>query len=178
MIRQAEGQLLPLHHPSLHRHQLPLDGAPQLPPLPAGQGSGCPWARCRSLPPPRGPARRAAPPARRAEAPSGTQWAAASSAPLPGETTSSQGDPPATVRRSRSPQLPAHRLPDALALLGYPEILHRSRPFPPPQSGAFPLFLFPPHPFFPFFVCLPASFFCPRPLRPFLDFLRPNGVLL
>ena len=42
MIRQAEGQLLPLHHPSLHRHQLPLDGAPQLPPLPAGQGQGVP----------------------------------------------------------------------------------------------------------------------------------------
>ena len=37
-VVQRPGELLPVHHLALDGDQLPLEGQPQLPPLPAGQG--------------------------------------------------------------------------------------------------------------------------------------------
>lgn len=39
-VVQNPGELLPVHHLALDGDQLPLEGQPQLPPLPAGQGEG------------------------------------------------------------------------------------------------------------------------------------------
>ena len=173
VIRQAEGQLLPLHHPSLHRHQLPLDGAPQLPPLPAGQGQGVPGPGALAY------RRRGVQPGEQPPAPPGrsTVRHPVGSCLL---RSAARGRPPAArvilplPCAGPAPQLPAHRLPDALALLGYPEILHRSRPFPP-QSGAFPLFYSRPVHSFPF--CLSPSLFFSVPGRSalFLTFSAQMG---
>ncbi len=92
----------------------------------------------------------------------------------PGETTSSQGDPPAAVRRSRSPS--CRRTASPMPSLSSATQKFSTDPAPfPPQSGAFPLFLFPPRPFFPFLSVSQPLFSVPGRSALFLTFSAQMG---